>query len=320
MEHELNEEHKSGKLGKSTLRAIVAGAIVLIIIVTGFIILLNKDSQINELQSETRKLENIIHKRDSVVNELDGAISEIEQNITFIKNKREQLEFEYGESNPTQKERIIEDIALMNTMLEESEKKILELENRLQSSEVEVQSFRKRLNILTSELKNQTQVVANLKQELDVRDVQLAEMDKKVNNLEQVLTVQNDSITALMDSVGRSTERIKNMDSALHKAYYTSGTFQELRDNDVLDRDKGFLGIGAGKVLKKNFNEEYFTELDIRETDLIPLNAKKAKVISEHANESYRFVYQDDLISYLKIEDPEEFWKLTKFAVIEVKQ
>jgi hypothetical protein len=41
MENELNEEKKSGKLGKSALRSIVAGAIVLIIIITGFIILLN---------------------------------------------------------------------------------------------------------------------------------------------------------------------------------------------------------------------------------------------------------------------------------------
>ncbi len=320
MEHELNEEQKSGKLGKSALRNIIAGAIVLIILITGFIILLNKDSQINELQAETQKLNSVIHKRDSVINDLDGAISEIEQNITFIKNKREQLEFEYRESNQNQKEQIIEDIALMNTMLEESEKKIEELESKLQASEVEVQSFRKRLNILTSELKNQTQIVENLKQELEKRDYQLAEMDKKLNKLETVLVVQTDSINALADSVGRSTEKIITMDQELHKAYYTHGTFKELRDNNVLDREKGFLGIGKGKALKENFNEDYFTQLDIRNTDLIPLNAKKAKVISEHASDSYRFVYQNDLVSYLKIENPDEFWKTTKYAVIEVKQ
>ena len=110
------------------------------------------------------------------------------------------------------------------------------------------------------------------------------------------------------------------MDHELHKAYYTHGTYKELKENDVLDREKRFLGIGKNKALKENFNEEYFTELDIRETEQIPLNAKKAKVISEHASDSYRFVYQDDLISYLKIENPDEFWKTTKYAVIEVKQ
>jgi DNA repair exonuclease SbcCD ATPase subunit len=320
MENELNEEKKSGKLGKSALRGIIAGAIVLIIIVTGFIILLNKDSQISELQVETQKLDSVIEKRDSVINELDGAISEIEQNITFIKNKREQLEFEYRESSQNQKERIIEDIALMNTMLEESEKKMEELTSKLEASEVEIKSFRNRLTKITSELKNQTQVVSTLKQEVEKRDVQLADIGKKVNNLENVVAVQTDSLTFLTDSVGRSSERINQMDTELHKAYWIQGTFKELKENNILEREGGFLGIGKNKTLKTDFNEEYFTELDIRKTDLIPLNAKKAEVISDHSDESYRFVYQDDLISHLKIERPEEFWKLTKYAVIEIKQ
>lgn len=320
MENEVNEEKKSGKLGKSALRSIIAGAIVLIIIITGFIILLNKDSQINELQVETQNLDSVIQKRDSVINELDGAISEIEDNITFIKNKREQLEFEYKEGNQNRKEQIIEDIALMNTMLEESEKKMEELTSKLQSSEVEIQSFRKRMNILSSELKNQTQIVSNLKQELEKRDAQIADMGEKVTQLETVLVVQTDSLTTLADSVGKSSEMIKQLDQKLNKAYWALGTFKELKENNVLEREGGFLGIGKNKTLKQNFNEDYFTELDIRETEIIPLNVKKAEVISDHVSESYRFVYQDDLISYLKIENPEEFWKLTKYAVIEVKQ
>ena len=320
MENELNAEKKSGKLGKSALRNIIAGAIVLVIIITGFIILLNKDSQISELQVETQKLDSIIQKRDSVVNELDGAITEIEQNITFIKNKREQLEFEYKEGNKDRKEQIIQDIALMNTMLEESEKKMEELTRKLEASEVEIQSFRKRMNVLTSELQNQTQVVSNLKQELEKRDAQIADMGQKVNQLETVLVVRTDSLAALVDSVGKSSELIKQLDQELHTAYWAMGTFKELRDNDVLAREKGFLGIGKNKILKENFNQDYFTQLDIRDTETIPLNTKKAEIISEHANESYRFVYHDDLIAYLKIENPKEFWKLTKYAIIEVKQ
>lgn len=320
MENELNEKKKSEKLGKSAVRNIVAGAVVLIIIITGFIILLNKDSQINELQVKTQKLDTVIHKRDSVINELDRAISEIEQNISFIKNKREQLEFEYRESSQNKKEQIIEDIALMNTMLEESEMKMEELTRKLETSEVEIKSFRNRVTKLNSELQNQTQVVSNLKQELEKRDAQLADIGTKVNQLENDLVIHTDSITALADSVIKSSEKIRQMDHDLHKAYWIQGTFKELKENDVLEKEGGFLGIGKNKILKNDFNEKFFTELDIRETGIIPLNAKKAEVISEHATNSYRLVYQDDLVAYLKIENPTEFWKLTKYAVIEVKQ
>ncbi len=320
MENELNDKRNSGKLKKSAVKNIVAGAIILIIIITGFIILLNKDSQINELQMENQKLDLVVQKRDSVINELDAAISEIEQNISFIKNKREQLEFEYSEGNQNKKEQIIEDIALMNTMLVESEKKMDELTRKLESSEIEVNTFKNRVAKLSNELQTQSQVVSTLKQELENRDDRLTELDKKLNKLEKIIVVQTDSLNELADSVNRSSEKIQQMDQELYKAYWVEGTFRELVENNVLAREKGFLGIGKNKILKNNFNEDYFTELDVRETEILPINAKKAEVISEHSAKSYRFVYQDDLIAYLKIEDPDEFWKLTKYAVIEVKQ
>jgi chromosome segregation ATPase len=321
MEKEFNKEKKAGQPEKTIIRNLVTGAVILLIIITGSVILLNKDSQINELHIESQKLDSVISKRDSVINELDGAIYEIEQNITFVKSKRNQLEFEYRESNLTQKQRILEDIKLLDSMLEDSEQKLEELNQKLASSEVELRSFRERMNRLTGELKDQNIVVEKLKTEVERRDYQLAQMDEKVNQLETVIMVHTDSITFLTDSIYRSHERISHMDRELHKAYWVQGTFRELKENDILEKEGGFLGfLGKTKTLKKDLNLEYFTELDIRDAEVIPLNAKKVQIISEHSTNSYRFIYQDDLISYLKIENPGEFWKLTKYAVIEVKQ
>lgn len=320
MKKGFEEEKESKKWEKSLLRNIVTGAIVLLIAITGFIIILNKDAKISELHVEKNNLSSIIETRDSVINELDGTISEIEQNITFIKNKRGQLELEQQEGNPEQKERIIEDIALMNTMLEESEKKIEELNEKLASSNVELSSFRNRIAKLTADLKEQNEVVVQLQRELEQKDFQLAEMDMKVNEMTQEILVMHDSLSVMNDSIVEKTEKLQQMDEQLHKAYWTFGTFKELKENGVVTREGGILGIlGKNKTLNKELNDNYFTELDIRSTQTIPLYAKKAEVISEHSDSSYRFVYQDDLIAYLEIEDPNEFWKLTKYAVIEVK-
>ena len=321
MEKEFNEEKENGKNQKSIVRTLVTGAVVLIIIITGFIMLLNKDSQINELHVETQNLDSVIVKRDSVINDLDGFIFEIEQNIGLVKSKREQHEFEYRESNLSQKARILEDIKLLDTMLAENEQKLEELNQKLASSQIELKSFRDRVNRLTSELKNQNTVVENLNEEIERRDYQLAQMDEKVNQLESSLMVHTDSLTALTDSINRSSERIDYMDRELNKAYWVQGTFKELKENEVLEKEGGFLGfLGKSKTIKKDLNVGSFTELDIRETEMIPLNARKVEMISEHSANSYRLIYQDDLVSYLKIENPDEFWKLTRFAVIEVKQ
>ncbi len=320
MENDFNKEKGPKKWEKSLLRNIVTGAVIMLIVIAGFIIILNKDSKINELYLDKNNLSAVLEARDSVINDLDGIISEIEENITFIKNKRGQLELEQIEGGSNQKERIIEDIALMNTMLEESEKKIEELNKKLASSNVELSSFRSRISKLTSDLKEQNEVVLHLQRELEQKDYQLAEMDMKVNEMENEILVMYDSISVMNDSIAQKTEKLQEMDQKLHKAYWTFGTFKELKDHGVVTREGGILGIlGTNKTLKKDLNENYFTELDIRSTQTIPLHAKKAEVISEHSDSSYRFIYQDDLIAYLEIEDPDEFWKLTKYAVIEVK-
>lgn len=320
MKKSIEEESKSKKWEKSLLRNIVTGAVVLLVAITGFIIILNKDAKISELYVEKNNLNSLIEARDSVINDLDGTISEIEENITFIKNKRGQLELEQAEGGPNQKERIIEDIALMNTMLEESEKKIEELNKKLASSNVELSSFSKRIKKLTADLKEQNEVIVQLQRELEEKDFQIAEMDMKVNQMTEEIMAMHDSLNVMNDSILGKTQKLQQMDEQLHKAYWTFGTFKELKEHGVVTREGGILGIlGKSKTLNKDLNENYFTELDIRNTQSIPLYAKKAEVISEHADSSYRFVYQDDLIAYLEIEDPDEFWKLTKYAVIEVK-
>jgi hypothetical protein len=42
-------------------------------------------------------------------------------------------------------------------------------------------------------------------------------------------------------------------------------------------------------------------------------------VISEHPVSSYSLVEENGQIAYLQIDNPEEFWKISKYAVIEVK-
>ncbi len=320
MESNFETEKKSKKWEKPLLRNILTGAILMFIVIASFLLILNKDMKISELTTEKSNLNALIESRDSVINDLDGTISEIEENITFIKTKRGQLELEQIEGGPNQKERIIEDIALMNTMLEESEKKIDELNQKLASSNVELSSFKNRIAKLSSEIKEQNGVVVRLQQELEQKNFQLAELDMKVNQMEVEILEVYDSIHVMNDTIIQKSEKLQQMDEQLHKAYWTYGTFKELKEQGVITSEGGVLGLlGRSKTLNKNLNEDYFTALDIRNTQTIPLYTKKAEIISEHADNSYRFVYQNDQIAYLEIEDPDEFWKLTKYAVIEVK-
>ena len=297
---------------KRLIERIILAVLLLAIVVTGVIILNKKTQTIQDLNVQKTDLNSTLETRDSLVNELVGAFNEIEDSLTFINEKRGQLKLETREGNPNQKQAIIADIRLMNEMLEASSKKIDELNKKLKSSGINIRSFKNRIDKLTKNIEEQNQNILALQTELEKRDTKIAEMGEQMTQLETNIALKSDTLI-------QKSKIIAQQDTELNKAYFASGTVKELEENGVLTREGGFLGIGKHAALKDNLNSSYFTELDLRNTHSFPIFSKKAKVITEHPDSSYRFVYQDNLIAYLEIENPNEFWKVSKYAVIEVK-
>jgi hypothetical protein len=290
-----------------------------VVIVIAGIVIYNNKSQIDELSNQNADLNMSIQERDSLVNEMTSTFDEIEENLTFIREKRSQLVLDQSEGTEDQKKALVADIKLMNEMLEESSKKIDELEQQLKSSGIEIKSFRNKIAKLNENILEQDKNIQMLKTELEQRDYQIAEMDLQIEKMDSQMVVLETDLAVKVDSIHKANNIISEQDSELNKAFFASGSFDELAQNGVLTKEGGFLGIGKSKTIKEDFNETYFTELDRRNTNYFPLFVKKAKIITEHPDSSFRFIEEDNLITYLEIENPEEFWKLSKYAVVETK-
>ena len=294
--------------------------LAVVAIVAGVMIFNNK-SKIKELNNQNANLNTTIQERDSLVNEMNKTFDEIENNLTFIREKKNQLVLESQEGGiKDKKEELVADIKLMNNMLEQSSKKIDDLEKRLKSSGIEISSFKNKIAKLNKSISEQNENIQQLKAELDKRDYKIAEMDMQIGKMDsQMVDLKND-ISSKNDSILKSNQIIADQDSALNEAYFVSGTYDELAKNGVLTKEGGFLGIGKTQTICDNLNKNSFTELDKRNTNYFPVFAKKAKVITEHPDSSYRFVKENNQITYLEIENPDEFWKLSKYAIVETKQ
>jgi hypothetical protein len=59
-------------------------------------------------------------------------------------------------------------------------------------------------------------------------------------------------------------------------------------------------------------------KIDIRQFNQLPLNSKKAKVITNHPADSYHLTGVKTVES-LVIDKPEEFWKSSKYLLIVVE-
>lgn len=315
----------SGKFKKKnkSLIVTVASLVVLgfLVIIIGGVVIFNKSQkQMTQLSSENTALGGALAERDSMVNELINAFDSIEQNLSFINKRRSQLVIENRETtNPSKKESIIKDIKLMNTMLEESSAEIEELEKKLKKSGIQLRSFKNKIASLNKSIKKQNNQIVDLKLQFEEQNLRLDIANYQMDSLQNELFSFRDSLVKKEDVLVHKEEVILQQETEINKGFFVYGTFKELVDNGVVAKEGGFLGIGKNKILKQDFNKNYFTKIDIIEDRSFPLNVKKVKLISKHPVDSYKLIEEDGLITKLEIEIPEDFWKLSTYAVIEVK-
>jgi len=106
----------------------------------------------------------------------------------------------------------------------------------------------------------------------------------------------------------------------LFTTYYTEGTYQELKEKGVIANDGWTPWDGRKLELNENLSPRAFTEIDKRETKSIPVNSKKASLVSDHPEGSYTFQKNEEgMIASLEIKNPDEFWKISDYLVLEVK-
>jgi hypothetical protein len=102
-----------------------------------------------------------------------------------------------------------------------------------------------------------------------------------------------------------------NQDAQINTAYYVFGTKSELKQRNILSN---------GEILTNaNFDRNYFTKIDIRNINTIPLHSKSAKILSKHPSNAYSLLKDSKGEYTLKIINPTDFWNLTKYLVILVK-
>ena len=291
---------------------IIAGILLIVGIVGGVYVYNQKQAEISSLMTERDNTNQMIQQKDSIVNDMETTFNEIEANLKFIKEKRNQISMIQSEGGKNRKQLLVEDVKLMDNMLEESEKKIAELQGKLKKSGLNLASYEKRLKVLTESIESQNIEIAELKKVVEDKNVSLAVLNTKVDSLGLDIKDKVDSITFKQQVIVERT-------NTLNTAHVVTGTFKELKAEGILDREGGILGMGSNKAIQENFDSKNFTELDIRNTKTIPVNAKKAVLISEHPNNSYKLVEENGQIAYLEINDPQEFWRISKYAVIQVK-
>ena len=284
--------------------------ILSIILLSTLVIGCQGDGELNEsvvgeseemarLKSENRDLQDQLGAKDSVLNETIMLFNEIEQNLAMINLKEDEIRFKSVdvELEEDGKQWILQEIQNINYLREANAKKVLELNKALENKNLQVVELQNMVTNLMGKIQVQ-------EEEIEMLRVELADLDREYVELLEAYQEQTE-ITA---------ETIKE----LNQAFYAYGTYKELEANGVIKKEGGFIGIGKKTALKDDFNDDYFTKVDVTKTNSVQVTGKKLKFITDHPSSAYELISNGENHT-IKIVDPKSFWKVSKYLVVVVE-
>ena len=264
-----------------------------------------KGSKVSEEDAKLDSLQSLLDQKDTELNEMMDAFNEIQEGFDAINEAegRVNLLSENAEGNDVQAN-IAENMEFIENTLLENRRKIEDLQQKLKSSSVNASKMQAAINKLTEQLEQKTKELDDLRQQIAERDIKIVELGQSVQNLQE----ENSQVRAESEM---NAEIAKNQDAQLNTAWYMFGTTKELKQHRILV---------DGDVLKsKDFDADYFTKIDIRKVNVIPLNSKSAKLLTTHPEGSYSLLKDSKGEYTLRITNAAEFWSVSKYLVIRVK-
>jgi chromosome segregation ATPase len=269
--------------------------------------------EIARMQAKQDSIAQLGVQKDNSILEFIGGMNEIQLNLDSIKTIEKIVSVKTApgtELKAEAKKQIIEDIRQIYTLLNKNKELVKSLQGKLRTSNLKITELEKMIDNLTKQVGEKDAEIASLKQELENLHVNVADLNQKI----ETITAESDK------TIKEKTQTIDAQTIAMNTAYYAFGTKKELTEKNVVEKEGGVLGMGKTLKIKKDFNRDYFMKIDIREFKQLPLNTKKAKLVSFHPDGSYHFeMTAKKTVESLVIDKPEEFWKASKYLLIVVE-
>ncbi|HAH26197.1 MAG TPA: hypothetical protein DCL77_20945 [Prolixibacteraceae bacterium] len=266
--------------------------------------------EIARMQAKQDSIAQLNVQKDASILEFMSAMNEIQSNLDSIKTIEKIVSVQSSsgsEMKPDAKKRIIAEIAEINNLLQKNKELSKSLQGKLRASNLKIAEFEKMVAQLNKQMADKDTAINDLSKKLENMHIDVANLNQKI----ETITAENEQ------TVKEKNQAIEEQTNAMNTAYYAFGTKKELTEKNVIEKEGGVLGLGKTIKMKKNFNRDYFMKIDIREFKELPLNAKKAQVITVHPAGSFHLTGTKKVES-LVIDKPEDFWKASKYLLVVV--
>ena len=255
------------------------------------------------LQQQRDSLTRIIEQKDNEIDDMMATMNDIQEGFRAINEAEQRVTIASNGEGVSEAESIRENMQFIQNQMQQNRELISKLRNQLRQSSVRADQLRRTLENLTQQLEEKDNQLRQLQAELEAKDVQIGELSQQVNTL-------SNNVNDLKEESTQKSQTITSQDKQLNTAWFVYGTKKELKEQRIIE---------DGKVLRSNFNRDYFTKIDIRIDKEIRLYSRSAKILTAHPQSSYTLLQDANKQYILRITNPQLFWSTSKYLVVLVK-
>lgn len=207
--------------------------------------------------------------------------------------------------NAGQKAQILSDIASLKKKVQQRKEQLQQLEARLRDSTINNKELTETIEALRIQIDSQIEEIDGLRQQLIAANEKIDLLNGEVDSL-------NTTITAVSGELDVAQDASLRLANELNTCYYVIATKSDLKKHNIIE--SGFLR--KTKLMKGGFDKGYFVISDKRVLDTLALGTPKARILTTHPEASYELI-QEKGSAVIRIKDPDRFWSLTNYLVIQ---
>lgn len=239
------------------------------------------------------------------INEIESALQTIREaeNIIMIENQE-------GNSNYA-----VAQIEAIERTIQQNKAKIADLEQQLAESGSRSKQLNATITRLKNELNEKDTYINNLRADLEASQIQVATLTEQVNDLHQNVQDLNANIEDLNAFNAEQQATIRQQDSELNTVYYIAAPIETLVMEGLAEQG----GLFSKDKVTNVIDKDVMFAVDKRDFRTLPLNSRKATILTNHPESSYRLTKDDEKNLSLEIINPEAFWNISNYLIISIK-
>lgn len=309
------EEHKIEK--QKAVWSIVL-VFVSLIAIAGFIVAYVQYDQKKDAMAQATEALNTQEKRVmESYDRIESNLAKIGQYENMIKGNMTDAE---SNSSLSPEERIQNEISMIEQLVNENNLLIANLNGQIAEKDTRLANYSKTVKDLQVRIGEYKTNVETLIAEKEALQKNLDETTLAKKSLEGEVSSLDTEVAQKSNVIEEQNAQLLDKERKLHTAYYTVGTYKFLRDKNIVEKEGGFLGLNREKNLANGLDNGKFQEIDTRNINEIPVDAKHCEIITGQDPASYTMVYNNDKVSKIKITDPDKFWGKSKYLVVVVRE